>query len=265
MGNIRDDQVDFARMVEKFNGVLSSSMTSSVTHIILQNHKIERTPELLENLAKPFLDRVARRTDRPAYIVSEEWLYANVTAGYVVDESGYEPEDLAFERKYGVSLATAISRRRNASGLLQHCLVWISPNVQPGRTDLRRAISNAGGVLINSLPKPNSHTNNGFVPAPTRNSLADLSPLSPIAYSSRISNKRLLVVSTKEDLESDNMSNQRGRSLASSPDESENDFGTNTASTIISNTMTERLKALGVDFVYRVEVLLDGILKHHLP
>ena len=49
------------------------------------------------------------------------------------------------------------------------------------------------------------------------------------------------------------------KALALSPDESESNFGTNTAPTIISNTMTERLKALGVDYVYRVEVLLDGL------
>ena len=261
MGKIKNDDVDFNRLVRKFNGTISQTMNSNVTHIILQNHNIERTPELLENLAKPVLDRDVRHSDRPAHIVSEEWLYANVTAGHAVDETGYEPEDQNFENKYGISIATAISRRRNVGALLQHTVVWISPSVKPGRTDLRRVIANAGGVLLNSLPKPNSLTRNGFVPVPSRNSLADLSPLSPVAYSSRVNNKRLLVIATKEDLENDNASSQVGEMSSS---QQSNKTNNSSKKKVIHNSITDRLKALGVGYIYKVEVLLDAILKHQV-
>ena len=96
--------------------------------------------------------------------------------------TGARASDQNFENKYGISIATAISRRRNVGALLQHTVVWISPSVKPGRTDLRRVIANAGGVLLNSLPKPNSLTRNGFVPVPgvgDRRYIPYLAPWSP--------------------------------------------------------------------------------------
>ena len=133
--------------------------------------------------------------------------------------------------------------------------------MKPGRTDLRRVIANAGGVLLNSLPKPNSLTRNGFVPVPSRNSLADLSPLSPVAYSSRVNNKRLLVIATKEDLENDNASSQVGEMSSS---QQSNKTNNSSKKKVIHNSITDRLKALGVGYIYKVEVLLDAILKHQI-
>ena len=276
LGSAAKSGYEWAKLLKKINGTLETSNGSAVTHVVLEDNSIERSLELLEILAKPSVQwrsgsasssssRSSRST--AAHIVSIDWVFAGIEAGYAVEETDYVPEDPRFERTYGISMEEALSRRKSGSALLQHCTVYITAGVTPGRSALRKCITNAGGKVLNSLPKQRnfggalggfglgsgqsggSQSGNayGFLPMSTSiaGQSADLmSPLSPAFVPRTSGARRLLVIGTREDLSEENGAPSDDRSGGV--------------------RIVDQLRTLGVEKVYNVNVLLDGILHHRL-
>ncbi|KAH6890227.1 hypothetical protein BKA70DRAFT_1442221 [Coprinopsis sp. MPI-PUGE-AT-0042] len=92
---------------------------------------------------------------RAPFIVSEDWVKESVKAKKVLPEDNYSLHDPVGEKKYGVTLETALERARTSQGtLLKGKTFYITSKVAVGPQLIRSLIVALGGTFQAATPTP---------------------------------------------------------------------------------------------------------------
>ncbi|KAJ3225004.1 Mediator of DNA damage checkpoint protein 1 [Chytriomyces hyalinus] len=99
------------------------------------------------------------------YIVSTKWIDQSKKDGRFVAESKYIIKDKLNEKQYGFSVEESIktAQNKNTPPFLTGVTIYTTPNVRPGRADMKEIIAAAGGSFTETMPDSAPSDDNSFV------------------------------------------------------------------------------------------------------